>query len=93
MIRPGEVREGMTVRAPNGQVLGRVGAVGDHSFLVERGLNPEERYALYQDAVVYSGDVVVPLECLWLERPNVGGATPPKGAEQTLSHEPLQPSE
>jgi len=53
MVLPGKIREGMTVRAADGQAVGVVSAVGDAHFELEKGLVPIPR----RDYLVEFSDV------------------------------------
>ncbi len=83
MVQPGEVREGMTVRAADGQRVGLVAGVGDVHFELEPGLVPVPRrdYLVdYRDvAAVREGEVFLEADVqLTLEEDDDGGALPPR---------------
>ncbi|WP_338873083.1 DUF2171 domain-containing protein [Myxococcus stipitatus] len=85
MVRFGDVREGMTVRAADGRKVGRVSGIGDIHFELERGLVPIPRHdylVAYSDVDFIGGDDIYltrsdhPL--LQLEADDDGGALPPR---------------
>jgi len=85
MVQTGEVREGMTVRTADGRVVGRVAAVGDAHFELEKGLVPIPRrdylveYSdvdFIRDQDVYLANADHPL--LTLEEDDDGSALPPR---------------
>lgn len=83
MVQPGEVREGMTVRASDGKRLGIVAAVGEEHFELERGLVPIPRrdylVELHDVALVRGQDVFLePWAHAELEVDDDGGALPPR---------------
>lgn len=95
MVQVGEVREGMTVRTADGRVVGRVSAVGDIHFELERGLVPIPRHDYlveYSDVDFITGQDVYlanadhPL--LTLEEDDDGGALPPR-RHQGMDSEPV----
>jgi len=95
MVQAGAVREGMTVRTSDGRKVGRVAAIGDVHFELEKGLVPIPRrdYLVeYRDVDHVSADDVYlahadhPL--LHLEVEDDGGALPPHHA-RGLDREPV----
>ena len=86
MVQPGEVREGMTVRASDGKRVGLVAGVGEEHFELELGLVsiPRRDYLVeYRDVALVRGHDVF-LES-WahpvLEVDDDGGALPPRSHE------------
>jgi hypothetical protein len=93
MVQPGEVREGMTVRAPDGRRLGHVAAVGEEHFELEPGLVPIPRrdYLVeFRDVALVRGrDVFLePGAATVLEVDDDGGALPPR-AHAGVDREPV----
>ena len=93
MVQPGEVREGMTVRASDGKRLGHVAAVGEEHFELERGLvsMPRRDYLVeFRDVAAVRGhDVLLePGADMVLEVDDDGGALPPR-AHGGLEREPV----
>jgi hypothetical protein len=93
MVQPGEVREGMTVRASDGKRMGLVAGVGEEHFELEPGLVPIPRrdYLVeYRDVALVRGHDVF-LES-WahpaLEVDDDGGALPPRSHER-VDREPV----
>lgn len=93
MVQPGEVREGMTVRASDGTRLGLVAAVGEEHFELEPGLVPIPRrdYLVeFRDVAAVRGhDVILePGAVAVLEVDDDGGALPPR-AHANVDREPV----
>ncbi len=83
MVQPGEVCEGMTVRASDGKRLGYVAGVGEEHFELERGLVPIPRrdYLVeFRDVALVRGQDVFlePWAHAELEVDDDGGALPPR---------------
>ncbi|WP_224247595.1 DUF2171 domain-containing protein [Hyalangium gracile] len=97
MVQPGEIREGMVVRAADGRQVGRVAAVGDVHFELESGLLPIPRRDFlveYTDVAAVHGDEVL-LETgahLTLEVDDDGGAIPPR-SHGNVDREPVNAEE
>lgn len=70
-----EIHEGMTVRARDGEKLGRVYAIEDNDFIIEKGLFfPKEYVVLYEDVMdVKEEDIILRAgrEALQAERGDV----------------------
>jgi hypothetical protein len=101
MIHAGDVREGMAVRAADGQPMGRVAGVGATHFELEQGLVPIPRrdYLVeFSDVEAVRGDEVLlkPTDHsqLHLEEDDDGGALPPRhseGMDAEPSNDPVGP--
>lgn len=98
MIQSGEVREGMTVWTSDGREVGRVAAVGDIHFELERGMVPIPRrdYLVeFSDVDHVSGDEVhlsrADHPLLKLEVDDDGGALPPRSS-RGMDREPTNVS-
>ncbi len=67
------IREGMIVRTPDGEKLGRVASVGDENFTIERGLVFRRRFVAPLEHVIAVDDekdelICRPVELPWRER-------------------------
>ncbi|HYH95415.1 DUF2171 domain-containing protein [Hyalangium sp.] len=85
MVKPGEVREGMTVRTASGEREGYVAGVGAEHFELEPGFVPIPRrdYLVdYRDVAAVRGhDVFLePQAREILEEDDDGGALPPRSS-------------
>jgi hypothetical protein len=83
MVPPGEIREGMTVRTADGQAVGKVAAVGEVHFELEKGVVPIPRkdYLVeFSDVAAVRGHEVFLEEgaTLVLEEDDDGSALPPR---------------
>jgi len=83
MVVPGDIREGMTVRTADGQAVGKVAAVGDVHFELEKGLVPIPRkdYLVeFSDVSAVRGHDVFLEEgaAVVLEEDDDGSALPPR---------------
>ena len=60
MYRRDDIRQGMKVRGPNGEKLGRVFAAGEAQFHVEKGLLlPKDYVCHYEDIREIHGEEIV----------------------------------
>lgn len=83
MVLPGAIREGMTVRAADGQPVGVVAAVGEAHFELEKGRVsiPRRDYLVeYSDVVDVRGHDIFLREgaAIVLEEDDDGSALPPR---------------
>ena len=67
------IREGMIVRTPDGEKLGRVASVGADDFTIERGLVFKHRFVAPLEHVIIVDDekdelICRPVELPWSER-------------------------
>ena len=63
------IREGMIVRTPDGEKLGRVASVGDEDFTIERGLVFRHRFVAPLEHIIAVDDEKEELICRPVELP------------------------
>ena len=63
------IREGMIVRTPDGEKLGRVASVGNDNFTIERGLLFKHRFVAPLEHVILIDDEKDELVCRPIELP------------------------